>query len=358
MMVQVLNNPTTSTYHAGSGNKKLWITIHQTSNWNKGADALMHATYMSGTGRNSATWHYTVDDERAVKHLSHDIRAYHAGDGQGNGNMNSIGIELCVNSDGDYVKTLENAAELVRSLMADENISLSNVVQHNHWSGKNCPIDIRAGKYGYTWNDFKRMIQGASVSDLHQTTTAPAGSIDDLAHRTIAGEFGVGEARKQNLGSRYSEVQRRVDDILLGNTQDNSNDIDKLADEVIAGKYSSGEERKRQLGNLYPKVQKRVNEKLQGKSSAPSKTTEKLAHEVIAGVYGSGEDRKKALGSRYQAVQNRVNEILVGGESSGKSTKQLADEVELGLHGDGDARKKSLGSRYNEVQAEINRRYS
>lgn len=48
------------------------------------------------------------------------------------------------------------------------------------------------------------------------------------------------------------------------NSVDNSKNIEELAKEVIAGKYGNGEERKQKLGNLYNEVQKRVNEILRG----------------------------------------------------------------------------------------------
>lgn len=48
------------------------------------------------------------------------------------------------------------------------------------------------------------------------------------------------------------------------NSVNNSKSIEELAKEVIAGKYGNGEERKQKLGNLYNEVQKRVNEILRG----------------------------------------------------------------------------------------------
>lgn len=38
--------------------------------------------------------------------------------------------------------------------------------------------------------------------------------IDDLARRTIRGEFGNGESRRKALGSNYSAVQKRVNEML------------------------------------------------------------------------------------------------------------------------------------------------
>ena len=53
-----------------------------------------------------------------------------------------------------------NAAELVAKIMKDEGIPMSNVVQHNHFSGKNCPSQMSAGKV--SWSQFITMIKAAS----------------------------------------------------------------------------------------------------------------------------------------------------------------------------------------------------
>lgn len=47
---------------------------------------------------------------------------------------------------------------------------------------------------------------------------------------------------------------------------ENSKNIEELAKDVIAGRYGNGEERKQKLGDLYSEVQKRVNEILRGNS--------------------------------------------------------------------------------------------
>lgn len=145
-------------YNGTNGRK--YITIHETANTSKGADAQAHANLQSNGF--SASWHWTVDDKQAIQSFPHTVRCWHAGDGQGNGNLNSIGIEICVNSDGDFKKAVENAVELVKKIMADEGISVNNVVQHNHWSGKNCPANLRSGAKGIDWNDFIDMVSGST----------------------------------------------------------------------------------------------------------------------------------------------------------------------------------------------------
>ncbi|MEG2858098.1 MAG: N-acetylmuramoyl-L-alanine amidase, partial [Clostridia bacterium] len=112
--------------------------------------ARAHAAYLKdGAAEAKVSWHYTVDSDGAYQHLPDNESAFHAGDGRsGTGNSQSISMELCVNSDGNFNKTVQNAAELVRRLMAAHDVPIGNVVQHNYWNGKDCPGTIRhTGKW-------------------------------------------------------------------------------------------------------------------------------------------------------------------------------------------------------------------
>ena len=142
--------------HYTGVNKCKYITIHETGNTNKGANALNHGKYINNGS--SATWHYTVDDKQIIQHYEDSVQCWHCGDGRGNGNLNSIGVEMCINSDGNFNKTIENTIELVKYLMNKHNIPIANVVQHNKWNGKNCPANIRSGK-PITWNTFINKIK-------------------------------------------------------------------------------------------------------------------------------------------------------------------------------------------------------
>jgi peptidoglycan hydrolase-like protein with peptidoglycan-binding domain len=146
-----------STYAGVNGCK--YITIHETANEDVGAGAQRHADLQSNGY--TASWHYQVDDIEAIQSFPHAVRCGHAGDGRGPGNYDSIGVEICVNSDGDFKKAVKNTAELVRKIMAEEGIPLSNVVQHNKWSGKNCPTNLRNGSKGVNWSDLIGMIKDA-----------------------------------------------------------------------------------------------------------------------------------------------------------------------------------------------------
>lgn len=161
------------TYPGVNGRK--YITIHETANKDVGADAQTHANLQ--TNGFTSSWQWQVDDKEAIQSFPHTVRCWHAGDSKGNGNFNSIGIEICVNADGDFKQAVKNAAELVKMIMHDEGIPLSKVVQHNKWSGKNCPTNLRNGSKGINWSHFINMVSGSGGDTTYtppKTETKPA----------------------------------------------------------------------------------------------------------------------------------------------------------------------------------------
>ena len=164
----------TNANRPGGNYTKSYITIHETGNKDAGAGAKNHANWLSNGANGEIGYHYTVDDHEIYHHIPDNEKAWHAGDGGlGTGNLHSIGIELCVNADGDFEQTKKNAAWLVAKLMKDNSIPIGNVVQHNHWSGKNCPQTIRETG---TWDAFLAMCQ--AEYDGGQPSPAPAPSGD------------------------------------------------------------------------------------------------------------------------------------------------------------------------------------
>lgn len=144
---------------SGYGNWKRYITIHETDNTNYGADADAHARLQYNGNARAASWHWTVDDKEAVQSFDHGVRCWAAGSTKGN--TESIHVEICVNRDGDRQKALENAAALVAFIMERTGIKITNVVQHNYWSGKNCPRNLRLGQ-PKNWNTFLLMCERAA----------------------------------------------------------------------------------------------------------------------------------------------------------------------------------------------------
>jgi N-acetylmuramoyl-L-alanine amidase CwlA len=126
----------------------MYLTVHNTQNPAKGADALAHARYMLGpeARKRKVSWHYTVDSERVVKHLPTSEVGWHAG----RGNTVSIGIEICENEDGDQDAANERAALLCAVLMFAENIPAARVVTHRNWTKKHCPHLLLDQPGGFT----------------------------------------------------------------------------------------------------------------------------------------------------------------------------------------------------------------
>ncbi|MBC9786745.1 N-acetylmuramoyl-L-alanine amidase [Heliobacterium chlorum] len=117
-----------------------FITVHNTGNSSAGADAAGHAAFIKSPGAGTTSWHFTVDDHQIIQHIPTNENAWHAGDGaNGPGNRTSIGIEICENSDGNLAQAEANAIDLIIDLMKQYNIPLTNVVPHQHWTGKYCP---------------------------------------------------------------------------------------------------------------------------------------------------------------------------------------------------------------------------
>lgn len=135
-----------------------YVVIHETGNTSPGADAQAHSAYLMDGGDGSTSWHYTVDDKQIYHHVPDQEVAWHAGDKtkEGGGNLNGIGVELCVNEDGDFEKTFQNGAKLTAYLLHSYGLSIDAVKQHNDFNGKNCPQTIRETD---RWQEFLNAVQ-------------------------------------------------------------------------------------------------------------------------------------------------------------------------------------------------------
>lgn len=151
----------------GSENSCEYITVHETGNRSEGANAKAHASYIKKI-KTKTSWHYTVDDSSIYRHIPDCEKSYHTSAKEAN--ERSISVELCVNEDGDFQKTIENAAWLCRELSEKYRIPRENVRRHYDWTGKSCPQTLM--KNG--WDGFlelcfpseKREEKVISVSEL------------------------------------------------------------------------------------------------------------------------------------------------------------------------------------------------
>ena len=148
-----------------------FITIHNTGNTNRGANARAHASFLRGNDAANApvSWHYTVDDVEVFQHLPDAETAFHAGDGNGPGNTQSIGIEICENSDGNLLQATNNAVKLTAALCKKHGIPIENIVQHNRWSGKDCPSRLRRNQ-PYSWTEFLNRVRAEGSISPEEAT--------------------------------------------------------------------------------------------------------------------------------------------------------------------------------------------
>jgi len=114
-----------------------YITIHNTYN---DASAMAEISYMLGNNLKTS-FHVAVDNYRVVTGIPFNRNAWHAGDGRGNGNMKSIGIEICYSKSGGqrFEEAEELCAEYVAMLLKQRGWGIDRVRTHKSWSGKYCP---------------------------------------------------------------------------------------------------------------------------------------------------------------------------------------------------------------------------
>lgn len=156
-------------FSSRNGTKIKYIVIHDTGNTGKKADADAHYSYFNNQDR-QASAHYFVDDRQVLRVVKDEDKSWHCGDGNGkNGitNANSIGIEMCINVDGDFSVTYKNTLALTQFLMKKYNINLSNVIRHYDASGKLCPNTFKANNWE-KWNKFKKDLSNMEQRDYKE----------------------------------------------------------------------------------------------------------------------------------------------------------------------------------------------
>ncbi len=127
------------------------ITIHNTGNNMPTATALAHANWLVTVEEAEKDYigaHFFVDDSQIVQVLPINEVAWHAGDGQGRGNMTTIAIEIC--EVGNILQAEENALLLIGYLR--QHLGKLPIYKHQDWTGKYCPrVLLSTGR----WKSFE-----------------------------------------------------------------------------------------------------------------------------------------------------------------------------------------------------------
>ena len=137
----------THNYQAGTV-KVQFIVVHDTANPRAGANAQAHLG--TSTVLIAASAHYFVDDEQILQLVEDTQAAWHCGDGRGQygiTNQNSLGVEICINGDGDYDQAVAHTVELVRHLMDKHKVPIEGVVRHYDASRKICPATMQGNNW-------------------------------------------------------------------------------------------------------------------------------------------------------------------------------------------------------------------
>lgn len=174
-----------------------YLVIHDTGNTNPGAGALNHRNYVENNSR-GASAHYFVDDKVIVQYVGDSMAAGSVGDGKGKfgiTNSNSLSIEMCINSDGNYLKMYKNTVELTKNLMKKFNIPWERVVRHYDASRKNCPGHMRPNNWE-KWKKFKEDIKEPIEWEI------------DLSKDS---EFGVNKVMEKDYKGHWAE--KAIDEV-------------------------------------------------------------------------------------------------------------------------------------------------
>ena len=227
-----------------------YLVVHYTG---APGTARNNGAYFASRGDIGASAHYFVDAQDIVQSVPDSGRAWHCGAASYRHpecrNDNSIGVELCCYQDASGrwrfdPATVDNAVQLVRSLMAQYNIDIDHVVRHYDVTGKICPEPFV--RDASAWAEFKArltapktteeedMMRYNTVAEMPEYYRAEVQKlIDSGALRGDAnGNLGVSEdmLRGMIVGMRY------VDALLKGAGTDPSGwAADELAEAVAAG---------------------------------------------------------------------------------------------------------------------------
>ena len=140
-----LRNPERYTIYDMKG-----VVVHWTANTMAGSNSLANRNYFNTTSR-FASAHYIVDQDTILQCLPENEVAFHVGarnykpiglsiaEGDRNPNYFLIGVEMCVNEDGDWDSTYLNTVELVQRLLNKYNFTIFQLYRHYDITGKDCP---------------------------------------------------------------------------------------------------------------------------------------------------------------------------------------------------------------------------
>lgn len=157
------------------------------------------------------------------------------------------------------------------------------------WVKANCGLWLAGYPWAYTCYpspDCPYRHDGWTLAAWQFTSSLAMGGMQ------IDGDFFYGDRRAWNAYAGIDGTGDSSDGMVPGPT------LLELAADVIKGRYGNGADRRAALGSRYDEVQAKINDLYAE------------ANNVIKGRYGNGADRRNALGDEYGIVQYIVNNML------------------------------------------------
>jgi len=186
------------------------FAFHYTANYSKGANAIANRNYFANHPNAEASANYVIDDYNVVECIAPGFVAWHAGgssytdyakknfmlNGAVRPNDFTVGFEMCVNSDSDWNKTVENTIEFAAQLAIKLGVPNIELIRHYDVTGKNCPAMYV--KDTAAWEQFKQRLKNR-IAELQgkesNPTPTPSGDTYTVVHGdslwSIGQKFGV-----------------------------------------------------------------------------------------------------------------------------------------------------------------------
>lgn len=177
------------------------IVIHWTANF--GATAKNHKTFFgNGGGSRYAGAHIFVDKTEALCIVPLNEVCYHAnestcrikklfgrvGNYQGNANVTTIGVEMCVEKNGTIHKnTIDRTVNVVTELCKKFGLDDGDLYRHYDITGKNCPAPWVTKPS--EWAKFKDAVQAKLKGKTNTSTTNKTTSIGTITKVSADKEY-------------------------------------------------------------------------------------------------------------------------------------------------------------------------